>query len=124
RQQPDLNWRNPQVEQGMFAAMRFWLDRGVAGFRLEAIPALFEDPHARAEPVLGGTNAQGDPNLKEIYVDNLPEDHEVIRRLRAMIESYPGERLLVGETYVSRTAHLYRCYGGARHEDVQLPMDT
>ncbi|HEY2274316.1 MAG TPA: alpha-glucosidase [Steroidobacteraceae bacterium] len=124
RQQPDLNWRNPQVEQGMFAAMRFWLDRGVAGFRLDAITALLEDEQLRDEPVLGGTNAQGDPNLKEIYVDNLPGNHEVIRRLRAMIDSYPGERLLVGETYVARTAQLYPWYGGARHDELQLPMDT
>ena len=124
RQQPDLNWRNPQVEQGMFAAMRFWLDRGVAGFRLDAITALLEDEQLRDEPVLGGTNAQGDPNLKEIYVDNLPGNHEVIRRLRAMIDSYPAERLLVGETYVARTAQLYPWYGGARHDELQLPMDT
>ncbi|HUE49352.1 MAG TPA: alpha-amylase family glycosyl hydrolase, partial [Steroidobacteraceae bacterium] len=124
RQQPDLNWRNPQVEQGMFAAMRFWLDRGVAGFRLDAITALLEDEQLRDEPVLGGTNAQGDPNLKEIYVDNLPGNHEVIRRLRSMIDSYPGERLLVGETYVARTAQLYPWYGGARHDELQLPMDT
>ena len=124
RQQPDLNWRNPQVEQGMFAAMRFWLDRGVAGFRLDAITALLEDPQLRDEPVLGGTNAQGDPNLKEIYVDNLPGNHDIIRRMRAMIDSYPGERLLVGETYVGRTAQLYPWYGGAPHDELQLPMDT
>jgi alpha-glucosidase len=124
RQQPDLNWRNPKVEQGMFAAMRFWLDRGVAGFRLDAITALLEDEQLRDEPVLGGTNAQGDPNLREIYVDNLPGNHEVIRHLRAMIDSYPGERLLVGETYVARTAQLYPWYGGARHDELQLPMDT
>ncbi len=43
-QQPDLNWRNPAVERAMFGAMRFWLERGVAGFRLDAIPTLFEDP--------------------------------------------------------------------------------
>ncbi|HEY4972961.1 MAG TPA: alpha-amylase family glycosyl hydrolase, partial [Steroidobacteraceae bacterium] len=43
KQQPDLNWRNPQVEQAMFDSMRFWLDRGVAGFRLDAITCLFED---------------------------------------------------------------------------------
>ena len=47
RQQPDLNWRNPQVERAMFDVMRFWLDRGVAGFRLDAITALFEDPQLR-----------------------------------------------------------------------------
>jgi len=124
RQQPDLNWRNPQVEQAMFAAMRFWLDRGVAGFRLDAITELIEDARLRDEPVLGGTNAQGDPNLSEIYTHNLAENHAVIRRLRAMIERYPGERVLIGETYVARTAQLDAWYGGARHDELQLPMDT
>ena len=65
KQQPDLNWRNPAVEKAMFDTMRFWLDRGVAGFRLDAIPALFEDPQLRDERELGGTNAQGDPNLDD-----------------------------------------------------------
>jgi alpha-glucosidase len=124
RQQPDLNWRNPKVEQAMFAAMRVWLDRGVAGFRLDAITALLEDPQLRDEPVLGGTNAQGDPNLKEIYTNDLPGNHDIIRRMRAMIDSYPGDRLLVGETYVARTAQLDPWYGGERHDELQLPMDT
>ncbi|HVH84208.1 MAG TPA: alpha-amylase family glycosyl hydrolase, partial [Steroidobacteraceae bacterium] len=124
RQQPDLNWRNPAVEQAMFAAMRFWLDRGVAGFRLDAITELIEDAQLRDEPVLAGTNAQGDPNLSEIYTHNLPENHAVIRRLRAMIDTYPDERLLIGETYVARTAELDPWYGGAQHDELQLPMDT
>ena len=124
RQQPDLNWRNPQVEQAMFAAMRFWLDRGVAGFRLDAITELFEDAQLRDAPALGGTNAQGDPNLSDVYVKNLPEVHDVIRRLRAMTDSYPGERVLIGETYVPTTAGLDPWYGGARHDELQLPMDT
>ncbi len=124
RQQPDLNWRNPAVEQAMFSAMRFWLDRGVAGFRLDAITALLEDPQLRDEPVLGGTNAQGDPNLDEVYTNNLPEDHDIIRRLRAMIDTYPGDRLLIGETYVARTAQLDPWYGSAQHDELQLPMDT
>ena len=124
RQQPDLNWRNPAVEQAMFAAMRFWLDRGVAGFRLDAITALLEDPQLRDEPVLGGTNAQGDPNLSEIYTNDLPGNHDIIRRMRAMIDTYPGDRLLVGETYVAHTAQLDPWYGGARHDELQLPMDT
>jgi alpha-glucosidase len=124
RQQPDLNWRNPQVEQAMFAAMRFWLDRGVAGFRLDAITTLFEDVKLRDEPALGGKNAQGDPNLSDIYTNNLPEVHGVIRRLRAMIDSYAGERVLIGETYVPKTADLDPWYGGALHNELQLPMDT
>jgi len=124
RQQPDLNWRNPRVAEAMFAAMRFWLDRGVAGFRLDAITSLIEDAKLRDEPYLGGVNAQGDPNVSTVYTDNLPENHEVIRRMRAMINAYPGERVLIGETYVARTAELYPWYGGARQDELQLPMDT
>jgi alpha-glucosidase len=123
RQQPDLNWRNPAVEQAMFGAMRFWLDRGVAGFRLDAITTLFEDEQLRDEPAFGGTNAQGDPNLSNIYTDNLPEVHDVIRRMRAMIDGYPGERLLIGETYLKSTADIAPWYG-SRHDELQLPMDT
>ena len=124
RQQPDLNWRNPEVERAMFAAMRFWLDRGVAGFRLDAVTELFEDPQLRDAPALGGTNAQGDPNLSDIYTKNLPEVHDVMRRLRAMIDTYPDERVLIGETYLAKTADLDAWYGGPKHDELQLPMDT
>ena len=124
RQQPDLNWRNPKVEQAMFGAMRFWLERGVAGFRLDAITTLFEDPQLRDAPPLGGTNAQGDPASSDVYTNNLPEVHGVIRRMRSMVDGYPGQRLLIGETYVPRTADLDPWYGGARHDELQLPMDT
>ena len=123
-QQPDLNWRNPRVEREMSDVMRFWLDRGVAGFRLDAITALVEDGQLRDEPLLGGTNAQGDPILDHIYTDHLPETHEVIRRLRAMIDAYPGRRVLIGETVLQRTADLDAWYGGERANELHLPMDT
>ncbi len=123
KQQPDLNWRNPAVEKAMFDTVRFWLDRGVAGFRLDAIPALFEDPQLRDNPVLGGTNAQGDPNLGDKYTSDLPEVHDVMRRLRAVVDSYPGDRLLIGETYLPSAADLDKWYGGAKHDELQLPMD-
>ncbi|HEU5339848.1 MAG TPA: alpha-amylase family glycosyl hydrolase [Edaphobacter sp.] len=123
RQQPDLNWRNPEVEKAMFGAVRFWLDRGVAGFRLDAVPTLFEDPKLRDEPVLGGTNAQGDPNLDDIYTNNLPEVHDVMRRLREVVNEYPGDRVLIGETYLPNVQELDKWYGGAKHDELQLPMD-
>ena len=123
KQQPDLNWSNPLVEKACFDAMRFWLDRGVAGFRLDAIPTLFEDPKLRSEPVLAGTNAQGDPNLQEIYTTNLPEVHDVIRRMRKMVNSYSGDRVLIGETYLPNTAELNKWYGGEAKNELQLPMD-
>ena len=123
KQQPDLNWRNPAVEKAMFGAMQFWLDRGVAGFRLDAIPSLFEDPELRNNPELGGINAQGDPNVGNTYTDNLPEVHDVIRRMRAMVAKYPGDRVLIGETYLPNTAELDKWYGGTAHNELQLPMD-
>lgn len=123
RQQPDLNWRNPAVEHAMFDAMRFWLDRGVAGFRLDAISTLFEDPRLRNDPERPGTNAQGDPNLHSQYSDNLPEVHDVIRRMRAMVDKYPGHRVLIGETYTADIGDLDKWYGGARHDELQLPMN-
>ena len=123
KQQPDLNWRKPAVEKAMFGAMQFWLDRGVAGYRLDAIPTLFEDPQLRDEPATGGTNAYGDPNLNHIYTDNLPEVHGVIRRMRAMVAKYPGDRVLIGETYLPNTAELDKWYGGEKKDELQLPMD-
>ena len=103
--------------------MRFWLDRGVAGFRLDAIPTLFEDPQLRSELATGGINAQGDPNLQETYTANLPKVHDVIRRMRAMADKYPGDRVLIGETYLPNTAELNKWYGGADKNELQLPMD-
>ena len=122
-QQPDLNWRNPAVEKAMFDQMRFWLDRGVAGFRLDAVPTLFEDPQLREETLRTGTNAQGDPNQSGQYQENLPEVHDVMRRMRQMMDSYPGNRVLIGETYLPNTAELDKWYGGASQNELQLPMD-
>jgi alpha-glucosidase len=124
RQQPDLNWRNPHVERAMFDVMRFWLDHGVAGFRLDAITSLYKDPQLRSAAALGGRTAQGDAVLSDAHTNNLPEVHAVLRRMRAMIDHYPGERVLIGETYVKSAAQLSSWYGGARHDELQLPMDT
>jgi alpha-glucosidase len=122
-EQPDLNWRNPEVEKAMFDAVRFWLDRGVVGFRLDAIPTLFEDPQLRDEKELGGKNAYGDPILADNYTDNLPEVHDVMRKLHALVASYPGNRVLIGETYLPNIEELDKWYGGAKHNELNLPMD-
>ncbi|HTV05825.1 MAG TPA: alpha-glucosidase [Acidobacteriaceae bacterium] len=123
KQQPDLNWRNPEVEQAMFNVVRFWLDKGVAGFRLDAVPALFEDPQLRNEPYTGKIDAFGDRQVKMIYQGNLPEVHVVMRKLRALVDSYPGDRVLIGETYLPNIEELDKWYGGAAHNELQLPMD-
>ena len=123
KEQPDLNWRNPAVEKAMFGSMQFWLDRGIAGFRLDAIPTLFEDPQQRDEPEMEGLNTQGDPNLKEVYTSNLEEVHGVIRRMRSMVNKYPDNRVLIGETYLPNTVELDKWYGSTDKNELQLPMD-
>ncbi len=122
-QQPDLNWRNPAVENAMFGAVRFWLDRGVAGFRLDAIPTLFEDPKLRDAEELEGTNAYGDRLQKVDLYENLPEVHTVMRRLRAVANKYPGDRVLIGETYLPNVQELDKWYGGTKRDELHLPMD-
>jgi alpha-glucosidase len=123
KQQPDLNWRNPAVEKAMLDVIRFWLDRGVAGFRLDAVPDLFEDPQLPNEPETGGLNAQGDPKLKSMYTSNLPEVHDVIQRMRKLVDSYPDNRVLIGETYLPNISALDEWYGGSTHDQLHLPMD-
>ena len=123
KEQPDLNYRNPAVEKAMLDGMRFWLDRGVAGFRLDAVPTIFETTDLKDEPEAGGINKQGDPNLHTIYTDNLPEVHNVSRDMRAVVDSYPDNRVLIGETYLPNTVELDKWYGGATKNELQLPMD-
>ncbi|MBV9157620.1 MAG: DUF3459 domain-containing protein, partial [Acidobacteriaceae bacterium] len=122
-QQPDLNWRNPEVENAVFNMLRFWLDRGVAGFRLDAIPTLFEDPSLKDEKVLPGKNKFGDPNESTELQENLPECHDVIRRMRSMADTYPDNRVLIGETYLPNVEELDKWYGGEKHDELDLPMD-
>jgi len=121
--QPDLNWRNPAVEKAMFDACRFWLNKGVAGFRLDAIPELFEDPELRNEKILPGTNEVGSPNEEQNRTENLPEVHVVMRALRKLVDSYPGDRVLIGETYLDNIQSQLEWYGGKAHNELQLPMD-
>ena len=95
-QQPDLNWDNPKVKAAMFDAARFWLKRGVAGFRLDAVDTLFEDPQLRDEEVIKDNdgkpkvNAFGDPVLDQSLTVNLPKLHEVLAGLRVVTDTFPG----------------------------------
>ncbi len=116
-EQPDLNWRNPEVKQAMWQAVRFWLDLGVDGFRLDAIGTLFEDPDMpdhQAEVTMAelfqrymaGYPEQPDPQtstyleeqrkLMNKYQVDQPGIHELLQDLRLLIDEY-DDRVLVGE---------------------------
>src|SRR5437899_1733859 len=121
-EQPDLNWRNPEVRKAMYNVMRFWLDRGVAGFRLDAVSRLFEDPNLHDDPLLPGGNAYGDQNIEHKYTDNLAEVHEVLRGMRRVVNEYPGNPVLISETDEPNIAELTKLYG-SKLDEIQLPMD-
>ena len=121
-QQPDLNWRNPEVRKAMYDIVKFWLDKGVAGFRLDAVSRLFEDPELRDDPYLPGHNAYGDRNIQHKYTDDLPEVHDVLRELRKLVDSYPGHPVLISEADEPTIADLSKMYG-THNDEVQLPMD-
>src|SRR5579884_3626783 len=123
KEQPDLNWRNPQLRKAMYDVARFWMQHGSAGFRLDAITSLFEDPQWRDEPIVPGKFTPfGDPVLTRQYTDNLPQVHEVLREMRKVTDEFPG-RILVGEVYLPNVAELAKMYG-AHNDELQLPMDT
>jgi alpha-glucosidase len=119
-EQPDLNWRNPEVQKAMLDAMRFWYKRGVAGFRLDAVDTLFEDPDLKDNPVLPGNDNFGFPNTHEIYNKKLPEVHEVMRKMRKAADDYGA--VLIGETWTQNVAQL-RDYYGKGNDELQMPMD-
>jgi alpha-glucosidase len=121
-EQPDLNWRNPEVRKAMYDIARFWLKKGVAGFRLDAVGNIFEDPNLPDDPILPGKNRVGDPNQVTKFNENLPEVHDVMRELRAVTDEFPGDRVLVGENYGPDVAAISKFYG-KNLDEVQLPMN-
>ncbi|HTW47335.1 MAG TPA: alpha-glucosidase [Acidobacteriaceae bacterium] len=128
-QQPDLNWNNPAVRKAMYDVERFWIRHGVAGFRLDAITSLFEDPKDRDEAYVLGPdgkpliNAYGDKVVKTNLTDNLPEVHDVLRELRQVANQTQGRKvILIGETYLRSIDDLAKMYG-PHNDELDLPMD-
>jgi len=120
-QQPDLNWRNPEVHKAMDGVLDFWMKRGVAGFRIDAVSRLYEDPNLHDDPYLPGHNAYGDRNIQHKYTDDLPEVHDVLREVRSVVDKYPGDPVLVTEADEPNVQALTKMYGNG--DEVQLPMD-
>jgi len=114
KQQPDLNWHNPQVKKAMWDLERFWLDLGVDGYRLDAIGTIYEDPKMTPHNVpmnlaelRRATELAQTPALKkkmEKYWHDMfknqwggPGLHDLMKELRAILDEYDGDRMLVGE---------------------------
>ena len=100
--QADLNWREPAVHEAFRQILRFWFDRGIAGFRIDVAHGLYKDALLRDDPPAAGTGPlAGRSGLAQVYSANRPESHAVLRDWRAIAESYSPPRLLLGETWVA-----------------------
>ncbi|MBO1073279.1 alpha-amylase family glycosyl hydrolase [Roseomonas marmotae] len=101
KEQPDLNWRNPAVREAMYDVLRFWLNRGVDGFRVDVIWLLIKDDQFRDNPPNPGwaPGQSSHDRLLDLYTADQPEVHQIVAEMRQVLEDYE-ERLLVGEVYL------------------------
>ena len=119
-EQPDLNWRNPEVVAAMHDVLRFWFDRGVDGFRLDAVDTMFEDPGMHDNPILEGKNQFGGSRQDQSAQHLIPEMHEALRGVRKVADLY--DAVLIGETWTSDIESLNAFYG-KNSDEIQLPMN-
>jgi alpha-glucosidase len=113
RQQPDLNWWNDDVRDTFDAILRYWFDRGVAGFRIDVCHMIVKDAELRDNPPAtaeDGWEAQAF-GQRFVYNANRPEVHDVIRRWRHLAHAYADPRILIGETPVDGADALAAFYG-------------
>jgi alpha-glucosidase len=106
-EQPDLDWWNPAVRAEFERILRFWFDRGIAGFRIDVAHALIKDRELRDEP---------DPDGERVFSMNRPETHEILRDWRRVADGYEPPRVLVGEAYVLDFAGWASFYGSGSDE--------
>jgi len=103
-EQPDLNWTEPQVVEAMHRTLRFWLDRGVDGFRIDAVHCIGKDPGFADDPRCFAGLPMSDFN-------DQPATHEVLRGVRRLVDSYEGDRVTLGEVDIRSTERVMTYYG-------------
>jgi alpha-glucosidase len=117
-EQPDLNWWNEEVRREFDDIIRFWLERGIAGFRIDVAQGLVKDRELRDDPPV----TEADPpdvrrrGLRPVYSMNRPEVHEIYRRWRRIADGFDPPGVLVGETWVPEIERWSRFYGTAEDE--------
>jgi len=125
KEQSDLNWRNPEVKNAMLAVLRFWLERGVDGFRMDVVGMLLKDPALHDNPIMEENADSTSPtNLYyhqlHLHDQDMDEVHAIIREIRAVLDEYP-ERCGVGELWYELPRWVK--YYGSNGDELQLPFN-
>jgi alpha-glucosidase len=120
RHQPEVNWRNPELREAMYDIIRFWLDEGVDGFRMDVVNWYVKDEQFRSNPF--SFSANPDIFQKHIYDRNREETHEICREIRKIANSYPGNRALIGEIF-TRNATAAASYQGDGTNELNLAFN-
>ena len=123
-QQPDLNWRHPAVRAAMLDAMRFWLDRGVDGFRLDVLWHVVKAEGLPDNPPNPGWRPGMADYLRvlQTHSTDQPEAHAVAADMRRLADGYPGDRVLIGEIYLP-VPELMQWYGPPDAPEAHLPFN-
>ncbi|VTU37365.1 Oligo-1,6-glucosidase [Variovorax sp. PBL-H6] len=122
KEQPDLNWRNPDVRAAMCEVMRTWLRRGVDGFRIDAAAVLAEDRYLRNDPPNPEADKAPPPErYKRVYTNYRPEVLDWLAELRQAVEPF-GDRVLLGEVDTSGD-RIADFYGSAERPILHLPLN-
>ena len=123
KEQPDLNWRNPEVVAAMLNAMRFWLHKGVDGFRVDVMWYMIKDLQLRDNPV-NPDYCMDRPTceqLIDVYSTDQPEVHGIVRKMRQVMDEYQ-ERVMIGEIYLP-VDKLMTYYGLEEGKESHLPFN-
>jgi len=112
KEQCDLNWRNPAVRDAMHDVLRFWLERGVDGFRIDAVGCLAKDPALRDDPPNPDFRPGDPPFARNLMVNsaNGKDIMEFVGGIRGVVDGYPGDPVLIGEVYL-KTGEIGAYYG-------------
>jgi alpha-glucosidase len=127
-EQADLNWRNPEVQEAMFDTVRFWLDRGVDGLRIDVAHRIMKDPQLRDNPPVPDDwqrrfKAHGEYD-RWLHINDMghPDIHRVFRDLRALLDSYHPERYSVGEIHIADWQE-WAAYYGEDLDELHMPYN-
>jgi alpha-glucosidase len=122
KEQPDLNWRNPEVHAAFYSIMRFWLDKGIDGFRFDVIWHLIKDEHLRDNPKNPDYQEHmgSYEQLLPVYSTDQPEVHGIVRQMRSILNEY-SDRMMIGEIYLP--IHKLVTYYGSESNGAHLPFN-